>query len=183
MLAFLPSAILFVVAPLSVSLALWLGFAAAFAVGLSYFGPTGKIRVFDGAGLVLFGAMALYEGFIRPGSSQAEIGLIIEGGLFLAILYSMATRRPFTSQYVWLKTEQEPELLVRAHTLLTAIWASAFAALCGIDALCSVNHSLSPGWASAGDLVLFGAALTFTWQMGVYIDTGRAPILLFLKRR
>ena len=32
MLAFLPSLVFFVMAPLSVSLALWLGFAAAFAV-------------------------------------------------------------------------------------------------------------------------------------------------------
>jgi hypothetical protein len=46
-LAFLPSAIYYVMAPLSLSLALWLAFAAAFAVGLRYFGATGTVRIFD----------------------------------------------------------------------------------------------------------------------------------------
>lgn len=182
MLAFLPSAIYFVMAPLSVSLALWLAFAAAFAIGLSFFGHTRKIRVFDGAGLMLFGVLALYDGFVQPGTPAADTSIVVETGLLLAILWSMAAQRPFTSQYSWLKRTEAPDVLIRAHTLLTSLWATTFAALAGIDALTVVVHILAPGWASVLGLLLFGAMLTFTWQAGLYIDKARGNVP-FLGRR
>jgi len=182
LLAFLPSAIYFVMAPLSVSLGLWLAFAAAFAVGLGFFGATGKIRIFDAAGLILFGVMALYDGFVQPGTPAADTSIVLEGGLLAAILWSMAARQPFTTQYRWLKARHEPELLIRAHTLLTSFWASVFAAMAGIDSLTVAAHILAPGWASVLGLLLFAGALTFTWQSGLYIDRAQGPIL-FLRRR
>jgi len=181
-LAFLPSAIYFVMAPLSVSLALWLAFAAAFAVGLSFFGHTGRIRVFDAAGLVLFGALALYDGFVQPGTAAADTSIVLETGLLLTILWSMAANQPFTTQYRWLKQQADPAIQVKVHTLLTSLWATAFAALAGIDALTVVAHILAPGWASVLGLLLFGATLTFTWQFGLYIDKARGNIP-FLGRR
>lgn len=182
MLAFLPSAIYFVMAPLSVSLALWLAFAAAFAIALTFFGATRSIRIFDAAGLLLFAVMALYNGFVQPGTPVADTSIVLEGGFLLTILWSMATHRPFTVQYRWLSGRHEPELLIRAHTLLTAVWATTFAAMAGIDALTVVLHILAPGWASVAGLLLFAAMLTFTWQCGLYIDRGRATIP-FSRRR
>lgn len=176
MLALLPSAVYYVMAPLSVSLALWLAFAAAFAVGLRYFGATGSVRVFDAAGLVLFGVMAIYDGFVQPETAAPGTSVVLEGGLLAAILWSMAIRRPFTTQYRWLKTQHEPGFIIRAHTLLTAFWATTFAGLAAIDCLTVIYHILAPGWASVLDVILFGAMLSFTWQLGLYIDKRRGKI-------
>ncbi|MDR3526886.1 MAG: hypothetical protein P4L57_06365 [Rhizomicrobium sp.] len=176
MLAFLPSAVYYVMAPLSVSLALWLAFAAAFAVGLRYFGATGSVRLFDAAGLVLFGVMAIYDGFVQPETAAPGTNLVLEGGLLAAILWSMAIRKPFTTQYRWLTGPHEPGFLVRAHTLLTALWATTYAGLAAIDCLTVVYHILAPAWASVLDFLLLAAMLTFTWQLGVYIDKRRGKI-------
>lgn len=182
MLAFLPSLIYFVMAPLSVSLALWLAFAAAFAVGIRAFGASRSVRVFDACGLVLFGALALYTGFVEPDFGPAKAGLVVEIGLLAAILWSMATRQPFTAQYHWLKAEHEPRTAARAHILLTAIWATCYAAAAAVSALSVVMHRLSSGWAGVLSLLAFVAALTFTWQFGTYIDK-RAGNGLLLGRR
>lgn len=170
MLAFLPSLAFIVMAPLSVSLALWLGFAAAFAVGIQAFGASRTIRVFDASGLTLFSALALYAGFVEPDFGPAEAGLVLETGLLTTILWSMAIRRPFTIQYRWLKAPHDPISVVRSHTLLTAIWATCYAVMAAINAISVLMHQLSPGWAGVGGLVVFAATLTFTWQFGVYID-------------
>jgi len=169
-LAFLPSLVYFVMAPLSVSLALWLGFAAAFAVGIRAFGASRTVRVFDACGLTLFGALALYAGFVQPDFGPAEAGLVLETGLFTAILWSMAVHQPFTIQYGWLRAPNDPVVITRAHTLLTAVWATCYAAMAAINALSVILHLLAPGWAGVAGLVVFAATLTFTWQFGVYID-------------
>jgi len=178
-LAFLPSAVYYVMAPLSVSLALWLAFAAAFAVGLRYFGATGSVRVFDAAGLILFGVMAIYDGFVQPETAAPGTNLVLESGLLATILWSMAIRRPFTTQYRWLTAAHEPGFIIRAHTLLTALWATTYAGLAVIDCMTVVYHILAPAWASVLDFILVAAMLSFTWQLGVYIDKrpGKIPFL------
>jgi uncharacterized membrane protein len=179
MFAFLPSLIFFALAPLSVSLALWLAFAAAFAIGLRAFGATRKLRLFDATGLVLFGPLALYTGFAASDFGAAHAALVLEAGFFAAIVWSMASRRPFTSQYRWLKTPLPPERAARAHLLLTAIWATVYAVLAGISALSAIFNQMSPGWAAISGLLLFAATLTFTWQFGTYIDRrgGDIPLI------
>jgi len=157
-------------APLSVSLALWLGFAAAFAVGIRAFGATRTVRIFDVSGLTLFGTLALYAAFVKPDFGPAEAGLVLETGLLSTIVWSMAIRQPFTVQYRWLKAPQDPVLIARAHTLLTAVWATCYAIMAAVNAVSVILHRLSPGWAGVLGLVVFAATLTFTWQFGVYID-------------
>lgn len=182
MLAFLPSAIYFVMAPLSVSLALWLAFAAAFTVGLRHFGATRQIRLFDITGLILFAALALYEGFVQAGAPATETSIVLAGGLLLAILWSMATNRPLTIQYRWLQKDHDPALLIHAHTLLTALWATTFAGISGLDFLSVSAHILDPGWVNILSLVLFAVMLTFTWRFGLYIDERRGNIPLLRRR-
>jgi predicted Co/Zn/Cd cation transporter (cation efflux family) len=104
--------------------------------------------------------------------------LVLEAGLLTTILWSMAIRRPFTVQYRWLKAPHDPILAARAHTLLTAVWASCYAVMAAINAVSVILHQLSPGWAGIAGLVVFAATLTFTWQFGAYIDRrgGNAPL-------
>ena len=170
MLAFLPSLLFFVLAPLTMSLALWLGFAAAFAVGIRAFAATRSIRLFDAAGLILFGGLALYTAFVNSEFSPTETALVLDSALLAVILWSMAARRPFTADYSWLKGEHPPERIARADLLLTAVWATAYALMAAIAAAAVVLHRLAPGWANVWGLVVFAATLTFTWQFGAYID-------------
>lgn len=170
MFALLPSLIFFVLAPVSLSLALWLGFAAAFAIGLRAFGATRKIRPFDGAGLVLFGGLALYTAAIDPNLGPCKAALVVECGLLAAIVWSMAARQPFTARYHWLKTPQPPDALARAHLLLSSLWATVYAVMAAISAAAVELHKLSPVWAGILGLFVFAATLTFTWQFALYID-------------
>ena len=179
MLAFLPCLIFFVVAPLSVSLALWLAFAAAFAIGLRAFGALRTFRIFDACGLMLFGVLALFAGFVRPDIGAAKIALILEGGFLSVIVWSLASRRPFTAQYRWLKGRHAPDLAARAHLLLSSLWATAYAVMAAISALSVVGHRLAPGWAGVLGLLVFAASLSFTWQFGTYIDKRGGTIPLF----
>lgn len=175
MQAFLPSLAFFLIAPLSVSLALWLAFAAAFAIGLSAFGATRGIRLFDAASLVLFGVLALYTAFVNAEFGPTATALVLNSGLLAAILWSMAIHKPFTAQYRWRSWPQAPQVAARAHILLTSIWASAYAAMAGTSASAVVLHKMSPLISAVAGLLIFGATLTFTWQFGPYIDRHGVP--------
>lgn len=179
MLAFVPSLIYFVVAPVSVSLGLWLAFSAAFAVAIRSFVHTRSFRLFDGAGLALFGLLALYDAFIQPGATVADTSLVVESGLLAAALWSMSAGTPFTAQYFLARTLTDPLQLVRAHTLLTALWTTCFATMAGLDAGTVVLHRLSPLWSGGLSLMAYAATLIFTWQFAVYIDRhqGKLPVL------
>lgn len=175
---FAPLMVYCVMAPLSVSLALWLAFAAAFALGTHSFGRTGVLRLLDGTGMALFGVLALYDGFIEPGMSVPRISAIVEFGFFAAVLWSLVTRRPFTLQYMPLGHE-DPALRARANVILTTAWALVFAAMAGAQAATTLLHVVPAGWSAGGGLIVFAGALAFTWQFGVYIDrrAGKDPVL------
>jgi hypothetical protein len=179
LLAFLPCLAYFLIAPVSVSLALWLAFATAFAVAIRAFVASRMLRIFDAGNLGLFAALTLYDAFVQPGSTPAEINLALEIGLLVTAVWSMSLRLPFTAQYRLVRKSHDPALLVRAHTLLTSLWATAFALMAAAAAATVILHRLSPVWAGGITLILFAAMLTFTWQFGAYIDRhpGNIPFL------
>lgn len=182
MFAFVPSLFYFVMAPVSVSVGLWLAFSAAFAVGIHSFVQTRKLRLFDAAGLALYGPLALYEGFIRPGSTVAETSLVVECGLLAAALWSMSVSQPFTAAYRITRYQPDPAQLARVHTLLTALWTTCFAAMAGLDAGSVILHRLSTTWSNGLALLAYAGTLAFTWQFGVYIDKHRGNIPVLGKR-
>jgi hypothetical protein len=179
LLAFVPLLIYLVVAPLSVSLALWLAFAAVFAVAIRAFIARGTLRLFDAVGLVLFLCLSFYEGFLAPGGSVTRTSMVLELGFLAGAVWSMGGHRPFTAQYGLISEGCEPALNERANTVLTAVWATGFALMAGANAWAVVLHRLSPLWASGLGLAAFAAALIFTWQYSLYIDKrcGNAPIM------
>lgn len=179
MLAFLPSLIFFLVAPVSVSLAVWLAFAAVFAVAIRAFIATGALRVFDASGLALFGAIALYDAVLQPGSTPADISLVVEAGFFATALWSMSAGQPFTAPYHLFRRPHDPAQIARAHTVLTSLWATCFGVMAAADAGSVILHRLSPVWASGLGLIAFALMLVFTWQFALYIDkhSGKIPLL------
>src|ERR1700744_3126954 len=62
---FAPFVAYIVLSRLSISLALWTSFAAAFALGLPVFLHTRTIRTLDGGGVVFFGLAALLSAVLR----------------------------------------------------------------------------------------------------------------------
>lgn len=180
LLGFVPLLVYYVLAPFSVSVALWLCFAIAFSIGIRAFFETGVPRLLDGVGILLFGAFAIIDGFIAPDMSLARLSMILETGFFAATASSLVTRQPFTAQYAPPRAGTEDvAFLSRSNVILTAVWTAVFAATAATDAVASIVHIISPEWASGGRLAAFALALTFTWQFGIYIDRrlGDVPVL------
>lgn len=182
MLAFLPPAIYFFIAPLSVSLALWLGFAAAFAMGVTGFGSTRTIRIFDMSGWISFGILALYAAAIKPDLAPTEAGLVVSAGYLAAIAATLGLRRPFTTQYDLFKAEFDPAQVAQRHWIISAVWAACFALIAATNTVSVILLRLSPGWAGVLTLALFASTLTFTWHSGAYIDR-RSSMIQLLRRR
>jgi hypothetical protein len=179
LLAFAPAFVYFVVAPVSVSLALWLAFAATFAAATKTFVESGRIRLFDAAGFVLFGLLALYDALFQVATTGKDISLVLEAGYLAAALWSMGAAQPFTAQYGLIPRQHDPELFWRANTMLSAVWATTFGFMAAADAATTILHRLSPLWGTGFGLAAFALALTFTWQFRLYMGrrAGLIPVL------
>jgi len=173
-----PLVIFYVFAPLSLSLGLWLAFAAAFTLGVRVFVETGSVRFLDGAGLLLFGLLAFYDAFIDRGATAMRIGMIAETGLFLTALWSLWLRRPFSEQYL----PQENGTSWRTNVILSTVWTITFAAMAGANAVAVFIPAVAPVWTAGAGLVAFSGALTFTWYLTVHSER-RAGDTAILGRR
>ncbi len=93
-------------------------------------GRTAKVLEIGTA--ILFGGLALYALLGRPSWSVVGVRLVVDAGLLLIVLASLAMRRPFTLQYA--RERVAPELwgepeFVRTNHVITAVWALAFAVM------------------------------------------------------
>ena len=69
LLGFAPFIVFALLSSVSVSLGLWLAFAAAFVITIRDFVESPTLRLLDAGGVVLLGLMALFTGFIDPSIS------------------------------------------------------------------------------------------------------------------
>jgi hypothetical protein len=172
LIGFAPLVVFCGLARLSLSLALWIAFAMSFSLGIKSFLETGILRLLDVGGMVLFGLLALYAGFIQRGVEISWIGMILEIGLLGVALWSLAKRRPFTMEYAGEQATPEqwdtPSFL-RANVRLTWAWAASFAAMAAADAQTLFLHTLAPNMAAVIGLAVLSVALIYTWQSGVRI--------------
>ena len=101
--------------------------AALLIRGWATSGQTPKIL--DIGATVLFCGSALYAAFGGPTWSLGGVGLCVNLGLLVIVLFSIAVRRPFTLQYAREQVPREfwndPRFL-RTNTIITAAWALAF---------------------------------------------------------
>ena len=152
---------------LSVDLALWLSFAAAFAIGISGFLKHRILRVLDAGSTAIFGFLALFCGFVEPGLQVSAIRLIIDISLFGIALASIIAREPFTLQYA--RGEVDPAILagspfIRANYLITLVWMIAFAIMAAADGAATFVPAIPVTGAVAAGLMALAAALAFTWR-------------------
>ena len=157
---FAPFAAYVVMSRLSISLALWAAFAAAFALGLPAFLHTRTIRTLDGGGIALFGLAAFLSGFLRALSDFNTARFVVAVGMLATMLTSFILREPFATQYM----RAEPDLLGARR--ISAAWAGAFALMSAADAGALYLRATTPEWAVlAVNLAALAGATIFTLRL------------------
>lgn len=165
LLGFTPFILFSLLTGLSVSLALWVAFAAAFAIGIRDFLHAKTVRLLDAVCLALFALLALYTGFIQPSLAVQAVRMIADAGLLLLAIISLAMRNPFTLQY---SRDETPEALwetaafVRANYRLAAVWTAAFAIMAAADAYATFNKRFPLSLDVAVGLAALALAIVFT---------------------
>jgi len=175
---FLPLIVFALLATVSQDLALWAAFAAAFAVGIRDFAHERMIRLLDGGATVLFGALALYAGFIQPSLTIEMTRLVVDSGFFVLALFSILIRNPLTLQYA---REQASDDLWQTKRFrltnygLTALWMLVFAAMAAVDAFTNVHKDLPTSYDAAAGLVLLTLATGFTARYPGHLRSRAEP--------
>jgi hypothetical protein len=131
-------------------------------------------KVLEIGTVLLFGALALYEGVTGAAWSIAGVRLAVDAGLLLIVLVSMAISQPFTLQYAREGVPQaswhQPEF-VRTNVVITAVWAGAFAVMSIIDLTWLIIPTLPPRVVIIVTVLALLSAVKFT---GWYPDHRRA---------
>jgi hypothetical protein len=167
LLGFLPFIVFALLIGISVDLALWMALATAFVVAIRDFSRTQRLRVLDVGGLVLFGLLALYRGFIEPDLPMQAVRLVIDGGLMLIALVSILIGKPFTLDYAREQVPQElwrSPLFRRTNYVVAGVWVLAFATMTAADAEATFNAQFPVTLDIAASLVALVAAVVFTMR-------------------
>jgi hypothetical protein len=161
---FLPFILFALLSRLSVDLALWTAFAAAFIVTIRDFVESPSLRLLDSASLLLFALLALVRGF-DPTLSLAMVRFLSALVLLVVLAASLALRRPFSLEYARLDPKEAgwPEpLFLRVNYHVSLVWTAAFAAMAAADGALAFTQAL-PLYASiAISIAGLAAAVTFT---------------------
>ena len=94
--------------------------------------PGRTIKLLEVGTVVLFSGLALYAAFGGLALSVIGVRLLVDSGLLLIVLGSIAVRRPFTLQYA--HEQVKPELwrspqFIRTNYVISGVWALAFAVM------------------------------------------------------
>ena len=171
-LGFLPFILFDVLMRVSIDMALWIAFAAAFTLGIRSFLDTRVLKTLDAGNTALFGVLALYKGFIQPSLSPQAVMLAVESGLLAIMIASVVLHEPFTLQYA--REQVAPEqwrsaTFLRTNYVVTAVWMTALAVMTGADVAAALGHVISATIAAVVGLVALAAALTFSLRYPAYL--------------
>jgi hypothetical protein len=146
-------------------------FAVAVLLGLWEWRRGAKIKVLEIGSLILFGGLVLYTYVARPEWTVATVRLVVDGGVFVIAVASLAINQPFTLQYA---REQVPRelwtspLFMDTNRRITGVWAAAFAVMTGADAAAQYVPAIPLWFDVAATVAAFVAAVWFTrWYPAV----------------
>ena len=174
-LGFVPFILFAVLMGLSVDVALWVAFAAAFTLGIRSFLDTRVLKTLDAGSTILFGGLALFKGFVAPSLPLGTVLLAVDGGLLTIMLISLILHEPFTLQYA--RQQAMPELwrepgFLRTNYVVTGVWVLALALMTAIDAAAIFTGRISLTVAVGVGLVALAGALTFSARYTAYTRGG-----------
>ena len=115
---------------------LFAGFAVSAALLIRDWSRGREAKVLEIGTAGLFGALGCYALFADPAWSLMGVRLVVDTGLLLIVLVSIAIRQPFTLQYARERVPagvQESGEFVRTNYVITAVWALAFAVMAAAD--------------------------------------------------
>ncbi len=97
-----------------------------------YLTPGRNLKILEIGTAVLFGGLAVYALTQEPTWSIIAVRLVVDAGLLVIVLLSMAMGRPFTLQYA--REQVAPEFwnnpaFIRVNYVITSVWALAFAVM------------------------------------------------------
>ncbi|KAB1069915.1 hypothetical protein [Methylobacterium planeticum] len=96
-----------------------------------------SIKILELGTMVLFAGLAAYTSRVDHEWTIPAVRLIVDGGLLLIALFSLAIRVPFTLQYARESAPREVWSTPQFYAVnrnITAVWAGAFAVLVVADA-------------------------------------------------
>jgi hypothetical protein len=162
---FAPFILFTILSRLSVDLALWVAFAAAFVVTIRDFVESPSLRLLDAGSFALFALLALGRGFLDPNLSLAAVRFVAALSLFLLLGLPLALKRPFSVDYARLDEREAgwpPALFLRVNVLVSGAWVMAFAVMAAADGAVAFDAGLPLYGSIAISVVALAAAVTFT---------------------
>jgi hypothetical protein len=162
---FAPFILFTILSRLSVDLALWVAFAAAFVVTIRDFVESPSLRLLDAGSFALFALLALGRGFLDPGLSLAAVRFIAALSLLLLLGLPLALKRPFSADYARLDPREAgwpPALFLRVNVLVSGAWVAGFAVMTGADGAVALDADLPLYGSIAVSVIALAAAVTFT---------------------
>lgn len=172
LLGFVPFIAFALLSNVSVDLALWVAFAAAFAIAIRDFAHSRLLRLLDVGSVLLFGLFSLYVGFLQPGIPIQMARLVVDGSLFAMAIVSVVMRSPLTRQYAQEHIPQEfwdARWFVATNYLITIAWAIAFALMAAADAVANMHKNLPITFDIAVSLIVLAVAILFTARYPHYL--------------
>jgi len=165
LLGFAPFIVFALLTSVSVSLGLWLAFAAAFVITIRDFVESPTLRLLDAGSVTLFGFMALFTGFIAPSLTLQSVRLVVDAGFLGMALVSLGLRRPVTLDYGHEHLPKEiwsTPAFLRANYILTGAWAVAFTIMTATDMAGTVFAQIPLSLDIAVGFAALGLAIAFT---------------------
>jgi hypothetical protein len=162
---FAPFILFTLLSRLSVDLALWVAFAAAFVVTIRDFVESPSLRLLDAGSFLLFALLALGRGFLDPNLSLALVRFIAALSLLLLLGLPLAVRRPFSVEYARLDPREAgwpPHLFLRVNYQVSAAWTAAFAVMAIADGTVAFETGVPLYGSIAVSVIALAAAITFT---------------------
>ena len=162
---FAPFILFTILSRLSVDLALWVAFAAAFVVTIRDFVESPSLRLLDAGSFALFALLALGRGFLDPNLSLAAVRFIAALSLFLLLGLPLVLKRPFSVDYARLDEREAgwpPALFLRVNILVSGAWVTAFAIMAAADGAVAFDAELPLYGSIAISVAALAAAVTFT---------------------
>src|SRR5882757_3427112 len=162
---FAPFILFTILSRLSVDLALWVAFAAAFVVTIRDFMESPSLRLLDAGSFALFALLALGRGFLDPNLSLAAVRFIAALSLFLLLGLPLVLKRPFSADYARLDEREAgwpPALFLRVNILVSGVWVTAFSVMAAADGAVAFDAELPLYGSIAISIAALAAAVTFT---------------------